>query len=435
MLKSLRARACTDVLASWINNTERFLPSARFFLTQEPSNLVDTYISKFAQEVVADINRRGGLSEPLSYRDFDWNFIEPLILTEEHLTTIPAITTTIKNHVDDLARAIEDKARGMPQDVREAAAKALDLVIEQATKAKEELTKKPVLPLVVYHKNCADGSASAWAMSTFFGLTGAEYMPIAPEEGDKVLEFLLKDRDVYFVDVSATPDILLDIARHCRFLTVIDHHRTAQNALMGAPVNSLPNFTLVMNTDHSGACLTWDYVWRTLRRKAPPQNRLINYVEDRDLWRFDLPGSKEVSAYIAMCGYELSTFSQLDQDFESDFKQVKALGRVLYQFQQQIAKTHAATMHLQNDGSGRQYVRGCASCQISETAAAALAMYPEAEYSCTYFDRHEKDGTVKRVFSLRSRSGTDVDVGEIAVSRGGGGHKHAAGYTVELTHE
>lgn len=62
---------------------------------------------------------------------------------------------------------------------------------------------------------------------------------------------------------------------------------------------------------------------------------------------------------------------------------------------------------------------------ISDTLHMALETWDESPFAVAYFDLPGK-----RVYSLRSRSGSDVDVSEIAVRHGGGGHKHAAGFSV-----
>jgi len=62
---------------------------------------------------------------------------------------------------------------------------------------------------------------------------------------------------------------------------------------------------------------------------------------------------------------------------------------------------------------------------ISDTLHMALEKYPSARYAVGYFDLPGK-----RIYSLRSRQGSEVDVSEIAKRHGGGGHKHAAGFSV-----
>lgn len=434
-VSDLQAVAAT--VATWLNNTPSQLAAVRHLIKRAPDPNRNRDILAFLAMVIADINRHGGPDNKIAVDDCLWCYLEPLILKEDNMKNIPDFTANLKASFDELARVLQDKASSLPQDMRDVANTALDNVIEMANKAKDELNKKPPLPLVVYHRNCADGSASAWAMSTWFGMTGAEYIAINPDEGHLIAgrsSEELKDRDIYFVDVCADPALLLVIAQNCKTLTVIDHHATSLDKLNHAPVMQLPNVAISehCSLNHSGACLTWDYVWRVLRGKEPPNNMLINYVEDRDLWKFNLPMSKEVNAYIAMRGFELNAYSQLNDAFENNLDKVKELGRTLYLFQQQIAENHAKDMVLLEDPKGRRFAFGCASCQISETGEAALRKFPDAQYSLTYFDRNESASKVKRVFSLRSRPGSDMDVGELAKNRGGGGHKNAAGYSVEL---
>ena len=66
---------------------------------------------------------------------------------------------------------------------------------------------------------------------------------------------------------------------------------SAQEALAGLPYAHF-------DMERSGAGMTWDAIHtdHDLHRERP---WLVNYVEDRDLWRFKLPNSKEVNAYIS----------------------------------------------------------------------------------------------------------------------------------------
>jgi len=61
----------------------------------------------------------------------------------------------------------------------------------------------------------------------------------------------------------------------------------------------------------------------------------------------------------------------------------------------------------------------------SEICHEMLRRFPKFPFVSAYFDR--ADG--KKQWSLRSRTNEDFDVSAIATMLGGGGHKHASGFT------
>ena len=58
-----------------------------------------------------------------------------------------------------------------------------------------------------------------------------------------------------------------------------------------------------------------------------------------------------------------------------------------------------------------------------------LVKYSVELAACWYVDG---EGVAR--FSLRSRSGSDIDVAKIAKDLGGGGHKNAAGFSIPFQH-
>ena len=61
--------------------------------------------------------------------------------------------------------------------------------------------------------------------------------------------------------------------------------------------------------DRSGAMLGWRYMHPG--QEPPP---LIGYVQDRDLWRFELPNSREISAALGSYPMDFEVWKSLDVD-------------------------------------------------------------------------------------------------------------------------
>lgn len=268
---------------------------------------------------------------------------------------------------------------------------------------------------VIYHANCADGFTAAWCAWLKYG-DEAEYIPA--QYGDPPPDVKGQD-DVLIVDFSYPRDALLSMKKQVLNLRVFDHHKTAEADLAGLDF-------CVFDKERSGAGLTWD-----LLHSDEPRPALVSYVEDRDLWRFKLPYSKEVNAYI---GSHLYDFEMWDM-MRSKIASVGATGHGDC-ISQGVAIIRAMDKHVQSQlplaTIGRLYgnnnykvpILNC-TYAISEMIGALSEGHP---FAVGWFER--TDGKI--VYSLRSRG--DFDVSEIARQYGGGGHKNAAGFTGDRVH-
>ncbi len=260
---------------------------------------------------------------------------------------------------------------------------------------------------ILYHGNCYDGFGAAWAAWTKFGTT-AEYVPVT--YGQPVPE-LEHGEFVYLVDFSYDRETILRL-REFRDVVVIDHHKTAEKALAG-----LDN--TVFDLDHSGAVLTWQYFHPD--RLVP---RLLQYIEDRDLWRFDLPHSHEVHAWHKSHRYDFHGWVECSTKLQHDFEACVAEGVGILRFQTRMVEMICDQAYDGTVGDHEVPVVN-ATAFWSEVGHELLERYPDAPFVVSYFDR--ADG--RRQYSLRSRD--DFDCSEVAEAMGGGGHPRAAGFEVK----
>ena len=161
-------------------------------------------------------------------------------------------------------------------------------------------------PLIIYHKNCQDGFGAAYAAWNEYR-EEAEYL--AHQYGDPLpTQEQLKDRDVFILDYSFKKDDLFEVARYAKHVTIIDHHKTAKADLSNLSPSAFPNVTVHFNTSKSGAVLAWEYF--------TPCNvpMLLNYIQDRDLWKWELPESDAVNAYISTVPFDFHAYDQLERE-------------------------------------------------------------------------------------------------------------------------
>lgn len=259
-------------------------------------------------------------------------------------------------------------------------------------------------PLVIYHANCWDGFCAAWVARSHLGDIEphpAHYGSTAP---------IVRGRDVYVLDFSYPRAEMERMHGEADSLVVIDHHATAREALAGLPF-------CIFDMEHSGGRLTWDYFRPGI---APPVRPwLVDYTEDRDLWRHALPDSEEINAALRSYPLDFDLWDSFDHGFIRD--SLVGEGRAIRRAERQIVQSHVRNAKRQDVG-GYLVPTVNATVMFSEIAG---ELAKGEHFGACYFDR--QDG--RRQWSLRSApDGLDVSV--IAKAHGGGGHKHAAGFEV-----
>jgi hypothetical protein len=258
---------------------------------------------------------------------------------------------------------------------------------------------------VLYHGNCPDGFAAAWAAWMSLG-DKAEY--VACQYGHEPPE--VDGCDVFIVDFSFKRPVMLELARKAKSVTVLDHHVTAQEDLAGLEAEAA-NVLVVFDMDKSGATLSWQHF------HGSDECWLVDYAEDRDLWRHKLPRTKEVNAYLMAAP---KTFGHYSAAFSAGAEQVANWGtgcltfiRYFVDAQKALATRARFLGHSNIPVVNTPYVS--TSEVVGELAEDAL-------FAVGWHVR--EDG--QAVYSLRSRG--DFNVAHLAESMGGGGHVRAAGF-------
>lgn len=265
--------------------------------------------------------------------------------------------------------------------------------------AQRKLTTLP--DVVLYHAECQDGFGAAWALWKRF--PSARFLPVKhgvpPPSG-------LARHHVVIVDFSYARATLEALAKEAASLLILDHHITAQRALEGLPFAHFEE-------KKSGAVMAWEWA------HDQPVPWLLRYVQDKDLWHWDLPASREINAALASYSHEFEIWDGLRQET------LEAEGHAILRYENELVGKIAAEAVL-------------VSFQSTTVPAVQSAVLTSqlGEWLCRDYPFciiwHDRDG--RRYYSLRSRA-DGADVGAIAAAHGGGGHTHAAGFSVPLDHE
>lgn len=268
--------------------------------------------------------------------------------------------------------------------------------------------------VIVYHANCHDGvtaaaialSSAAWEGSELH--EGRHDLNAAPD-----LE-RFRDKHVLFVDFAWKRPVMLEVAKVAASVLVLDHHVSAMSDLEGLDSEAC-NLTCVFDMERSGAGLAWDILI------GGERHPLVDYVEDRDLWRFRLEGTREVHA--ACNSYPL-TIEMRQELMKRPVQDLAHEGRAILRYHDKLVDS-AVKYAFRVEIAG--YDVPILQCPNAELVSDIGHRLCEGEpFAAVYVTR--PDGS--RVFSLRSDE-NGKDVSEVARLFSGGGHRNAAGFTLK----
>ena len=252
--------------------------------------------------------------------------------------------------------------------------------------------------VVLYHADCADGFGAAWALWKKY--PDAHYLPV--EHGQRPPSGLDKAH-VVMVDFSYPREVIERLAESTASFRILDHHVTAQAALAGLPY-------AYFDMKKSGAVLAWEWA------HPEPVPWLLQYIQDKDLWKWQLPESREINAALASYPFDFQVWDGLTQDT------LEVEGRAILR-REDVLITKIVEESILVDFEGETVPAVYSPVMTSQIGERLCQGFP----FCIIW--HQRDG--RRYFSLRSKPGT-VDVSAIAARHGGGGHVNAAGFSIPL---
>ena len=264
------------------------------------------------------------------------------------------------------------------------------------------MTKK----LCIYHGNCADGFTAAWVVRLALGkdveFHAGFYRDPPPD---------VKGKDVYIVDFSYKPDIMESILAEANSVTHIDHHETAIVAMECVCHSKLFKFYSPENTE-SGAMLAWKYFFPDTE---VPQ--FIKHVDDRDRWKFLLPGTREIQANVFSYDYTFENWDMLmAQDLETQISEGSAIQRRMVKDIKELSNVVVRRMNIAG------YNVPCANVPYQYGSDMCSFLAKNEPFAAYYYDK-----PTHREFGLRSVPG-GINVAKIAESFGGGGHATSSGF-------
>lgn len=270
--------------------------------------------------------------------------------------------------------------------------------------------------IILYHANCNDGSAAALAAWLKLGDQDHQYIAVKhrfpPPEA-------VKGQDVIIVDFCYPREQLINM--QAKSILILDHHISAQKDL-AQPFDPSLNITAHFDMTKSGAVLSWQYFF-----PDTPIPRLFTLIQDRDIWLNQHPESPYLNYGLNIFSQDFRGWKQLIEQQQTLDKTIEA-GHAIYQFVDiQIKNIIKSRVYTKIAGFDVPIVNS-PSFMMSDLIHQLLVVEPNAPFAAAYSD-DLAHGT--RYYSLRSEDNRE-DVSVIAKSLGGGGHRNAAAFNLNL---
>lgn len=271
------------------------------------------------------------------------------------------------------------------------------------------MTDKEIV--VIYHKRCPDGFGAAYAAWKKFG-DAAEYIPAG--YGDEALEGL-EDKEVYLLDFSyELPSEMERLAKITKRFVVLDHHQSSKERVEAAPEH-------IYDENRSGATIAWSYF-----HPGTPVPRLMQYLEDGDLYRYALAETRDVFSYLTVQPDDFAIWNALAQTLEDGAAREKLLVKAAAytEYFELLAKISVeAAKKVRFEGFECYFTTAMPS--ITMRSYVGHELYTKLPPLALIVSAHPDGLGV----SLRGDH-QSVDVSKIAKKYGGGGHPGSAGFFI-----
>ena len=275
-------------------------------------------------------------------------------------------------------------------------------------------------PLIIYHgRRCPDGFGAALAAWLYYcadGADGAEFLALDHGDVQSMADLPAIDgRAVYILDFSFSRELLSSIEQRAAKLVMLDHHKSAAEKLTG--------FTCRCGVVHfdmhkSGARLAWEFF-----HPEQPVPQLLQYIEDRDIWKWEFP---ESASFLSALDMEPQTFERWQEIATFNTEQIHtfmARGGAMDEKYRKLAADIA-------EGAQPLTFNGVTGLMVNA---------PGVFHSLVGHILSAKTGTFGLMWSASSsgvkaglRAQRNFDCIALAESMGGGGHAQACGFKMPI---
>ena len=271
-------------------------------------------------------------------------------------------------------------------------------------------------PLVIYHgRHCPDGFGAALAAWLFYG-DAAENLALDHGQVQSLQDLPdLAGRFVCILDFSFGPELLGAIDAAAARLVLLDHHKSAADKLGGFACRcGVVHFDMAK----SGARLAWEFF-----HPDAPVPPLLQYVEDRDIWKWEFAESAGFLSALDMETQSFARWHEIATFTPEQLTQFMARGAAMDEKYRKLAADIA-------EGAQPLVFNGIAGLMVNA---------PGMFHSLVGDILSAQSGTFALMWSAGDkgvkaglRSQRNFDCIPLAESMGGGGHAQACGFKMKV---
>jgi oligoribonuclease NrnB/cAMP/cGMP phosphodiesterase (DHH superfamily) len=283
--------------------------------------------------------------------------------------------------------------------------------------------------IIIYHQGCSDGITALWCADKYFKENNIEYEKLScPAGKDPTINF--ENKRIIFVDLCPSLDFITDISTIAKQITIVDHHKSAFDMFLANEtfLKTLENVEIILKMEYSGCQLTWDYFYPDIARPW-----FVDYVGDRDLWKWELPNSREINSAFYHCEYiNDRKLELLDELNNEDIDKLINIGKTVIEVQNKIINTQLkqSIECIFNVGETKYNVRvGCINRDLRSDLGNAMCTVPLKNGDLPDFSIVWNYDPIPNAWYMSMRgTKNSPDLSVISKHFGGGGHAKASGF-------
>jgi oligoribonuclease NrnB/cAMP/cGMP phosphodiesterase (DHH superfamily) len=297
--------------------------------------------------------------------------------------------------------------------------------------------------IVVYHGGCMDGFTAAYVIWQSF--PNARFLPASYDKDPVISPEDVANEVVVFVDFTYHPEVMCALAASASQVLILDHHKSAvarfddmsechdSGTLTGDieyrrwlfhngedDADYTGELVLGVDLKRSGAMLAWDCF-----NPGEPAPALIRLVQDRDLWKFEIGGSRQLHAFLSTEDKTFETWQAIDSIAGHNTSlgaMIRDGDTILRAEKAQMESILEQCTRWTTIGGYRVPCCNMPGAWASEAGHRLADMFHDADFVATWY----QDSSRAMHVSLRSIG--SFDVSQVAMIYGGGGHRNAAGF-------
>jgi oligoribonuclease NrnB/cAMP/cGMP phosphodiesterase (DHH superfamily) len=288
--------------------------------------------------------------------------------------------------------------------------------------------------IIYYHNPCQDGFASMFVATRFL----KDYTLVPYSHGQDIIT-TYENQTIYFLDMAPSVEIYKKLIENNKVI-ILDHHKSNFDEYTKHNIND-KNVIIIdeKKEEASGVGVTWDYFADGNREFTYAQiggnmPYFLQLIQDRDIWKFKLPETKDFceGLYFTSCTTEL--FSETMSNYEELYSNPEKiqyyikLGNLLLKKKNNTIK-YLTEKYIQKvyNYKGHKVCMANVDYELTSDLGNSLSARNECDFAILWRYDHEYES-----YSLSFRSNNKVDVSTICKQFGGGGHKNASGCSIKI---